>query len=251
MPASFWASFTWPASRDGDKEWQQQIIAQLTEDGASQEHIHAVESEVGAVRYRPAEVAGAGAAKSLPVAFAEAAELAEQILERLRAENFTPEAQCSIRENDRREVFQKMNVFRVSPSNGYMKISLLLKSSLMVVTGGLLATGCVVRERPVYQPAPPPVAYVPPPAPAPAPPSVVLAPGEVVVETPPPAPYVEPYPVVVRPGFLWVPGAWSWHGRWVWERGHWAHPPHRGQVWVGGRYETRGNVRVYIGGGWR
>jgi hypothetical protein len=78
---------TWPASRDGDKEWQQQIIAQLTEDGASQEHIHAVESEVGAVRYRPEEVAGAGAANSLPVAFAEAAELAEQILERLRAEN--------------------------------------------------------------------------------------------------------------------------------------------------------------------
>jgi hypothetical protein len=127
----------------------------------------------------------------------------------------------------------------------------MLKSSLLVAAGALLATGCVVEER---RPPPPPVTYVaPPPAPvvAAAPPQVVLAPGEVAVTVEPPAPYVEPYPVVTRPGFLWVPGAWVWHDRWVWERGHWAHPPHRGQVWVAGRYEMRGNVRVYIGGGWR
>lgn len=78
---------TWPASRRGDIEWQQTIIAQLKEDGASPEHIRAVESEVGAVRYRPEEVAGAGIAVSLPVAFAEVVDLAEQILMKLRADN--------------------------------------------------------------------------------------------------------------------------------------------------------------------
>jgi hypothetical protein len=78
---------TWPASRNGDIEWQQQIIAQLKEDGASPEHLQAVESEVGAVRYRPEEVAGAGIAESLPVAFAEAEPLADMVLRKLRAEN--------------------------------------------------------------------------------------------------------------------------------------------------------------------
>ena len=133
----------------------------------------------------------------------------------------------------------------------------MLKSSLLVAAVALLATGCVVRERTVYQPAPPPVTYVAPaPAPAPVvvpPPSaqVVLAPGEVVVTAEPPAPYVEAYPTIRRPWFEWVPGAWVWHSRWVWERGHWVHPPHRGAVWVGGRYELRGGVRVYVAGSWR
>ena len=128
-----------------------------------------------------------------------------------------------------------------------MKTSVMIQSSVLLVTGALLATGCVVHDRP-GSPPPPPVAVVaPPPPPTP----VVLAPGEVLVTTEPPAPYMEPYPVMNRPGFLWVPGAWVWHHRWVWEKGHWVHPPYRGSAWVPGRYEMRGNVRVYVAGGWR
>ena len=135
-----------------------------------------------------------------------------------------------------------------------MKMSVTFKSSFVIVAGALLAVGCVVQERPGRNPVPPPVTYVTPPPPVVVPPPsapVVLAPGEVVVTAEPPAPYVEAYPVVIRPGFLWVPGVWSWHGHWVWERGHWVHPPHRGAVWVPGRYERRGGVRVYVAGGWR
>ena len=118
-----------------------------------------------------------------------------------------------------------------------MNRTLMVRTSLLVSVAALLATGCVVHERAVYQPAPA-VVYQ-------------AAPGEVVVTSDPPAPYVEVVPVAPRPGFVWVRGGWVWRGHWVWSRGHWAHPPRPGASWVDGRYEYRGGVRVYIGGGWR
>jgi hypothetical protein len=71
---------TWPRERNGDKEWQELIIEQLTRDGASLEHIRAIESELGAVRYRPEDVAGACAAMSIPVPFIEADICAQEML---------------------------------------------------------------------------------------------------------------------------------------------------------------------------
>jgi len=75
---------TWPKTREGDNEWQRHIIEQLKENGASPEHISHVQSEVGAVRFRPEDVAGASAADSIPTPFEVANGLAEAILAKLK-----------------------------------------------------------------------------------------------------------------------------------------------------------------------
>jgi hypothetical protein len=52
------------------------------------------------------------------------------------------------------------------------------------------------------------------------------------------------------PGYQWMAGHWAWSkNRWVWARGHWekARP---GYVFVAPRYETRGEAKVYVLGGW-
>jgi hypothetical protein len=122
-----------------------------------------------------------------------------------------------------------------------MKKIPLLKSILMVATGSLLVSGCVTRERVVYQQSPPPPQSQPPP----------MAGEEIVVTEAPPPVIVEAQ--TTRPGrnYVWIEGAYIWHGRWVWEHGHWARPPHRGAVWVPHRYENRGGVHVFISGYWR
>lgn len=76
---------TWPAVRESDREWQNWIVNQLenSQPAASAEHVEAVRSEVGAIRYRPEDVAGAAIASSLPADFASAEKLAAQIVERL------------------------------------------------------------------------------------------------------------------------------------------------------------------------
>jgi len=112
-----------------------------------------------------------------------------------------------------------------------------LKTVLVVATGFTLVTGCVVRERVVYQPAPTP------------PPGTVNP--EIVVNQPPPPPIQETVTVSPGPAFVWIGGAWAWHGRWVWERGHWMHPPRAGVVWVPHHYEYRNGVYIFIRGGWR
>ncbi|HWF20099.1 MAG TPA: hypothetical protein VG754_12590 [Verrucomicrobiae bacterium] len=99
-----------------------------------------------------------------------------------------------------------------------------------------LASGCVVRERVVYSP---PLNGAPPPG------------GEVVVNEPPPAPLVESYTVAPDPTFVWVGGVWIWRGGWIWEPGHWAHPPRPGAVWIGPRYVFRGGRHVWVRGYWR
>jgi len=60
----------WP-QRPEDKEMHERLIAMLTRTGASSDHIQAVREEIGCVRVRPEEVAGAGmyTHTSLPVRF--------------------------------------------------------------------------------------------------------------------------------------------------------------------------------------
>jgi hypothetical protein len=112
-----------------------------------------------------------------------------------------------------------------------------LKSLVLVVIGSTLMTGCVVRERTVYQQSPPP--------------GPVVASGEVVVTEAPPPPIVETVTVSPGPAFIWIGGSWVWRGHWVWEHGRWGRPPHPGAVWVPHRYAYRNGVHVFIRGGWQ
>jgi hypothetical protein len=114
-----------------------------------------------------------------------------------------------------------------------MKNSNVLKAARLLLAGLLLMTGCAPRERTTYQ------------APA------SQADTEVVVEQAPPLPEVETMTIAPGPGFVWVPGAWSWRSEWVWDQGHWAHPPQPGAVWVSPRYEARDGKHVFIRGGWK
>ena len=116
-----------------------------------------------------------------------------------------------------------------------MKTPTLLKLLLPVGIGSLLATGCVTRERVVYRQAPAPV----------------MAQSEIVVTAPPPPPIEETVTISPGPTYIWVGGNWVWRGHWVWEAGHWGHPPRPGAVWVAHRYEYRNGVHIYIRGGWR
>ena len=75
-------------------------------------------------------------------------------------------------------------------------------------------------------------------------PNTVTPAPQTVVADGPPAPQVEPVVVAPGPGFVWIPGAWEWHGRWVWVGGYWATPPHPAAIWVEG-YWVRGPY------GWR
>jgi hypothetical protein len=73
---------TWPADRPGDRQWQEKIV-QLLEGRADQDHVEHVRREVGAVRYRPEEVAAAMALAPPPATFQQAEELGRQIIERI------------------------------------------------------------------------------------------------------------------------------------------------------------------------
>jgi hypothetical protein len=104
---------------------------------------------------------------------------------------------------------------------------------LLIATGSLLVSGCVTRERVVYEQGPPPASQ------------------EVVVTEAPPPMIFETETIAPGPNYVWVGGAWVWRGHWVWAQGHWAYPPHPGAVWVSHRYEYRNGVHVYIRGYWR
>lgn len=70
---------TWPTNREGDVEWQRRVVAALTAGGAHQQHVDAVQNDIGVVRIRPEEVAAA-AARTPPSAFADVEPLARAIL---------------------------------------------------------------------------------------------------------------------------------------------------------------------------
>jgi hypothetical protein len=101
-----------------------------------------------------------------------------------------------------------------------------------------------------------PVVAAPPPPP-PAPGVVVASPPpsgpEVIVTSDPPPLIVEEMGRAPGPEFAWIPGRWSWNGRWVWVRGVWRRHPHwhEGGGWVAGHWEPRGGGHVWIEGYWR
>ncbi len=74
----------WP-DREEDRAWQEYIVGVLRKNGADEKHVNAVNEQVkrGCARYRPEEVAAAGAAPDLPVGFAYAEELGKRIVVRL------------------------------------------------------------------------------------------------------------------------------------------------------------------------
>lgn len=79
---------------------------------------------------------------------------------------------------------------------------------------------------------------------------VFPGPPGMVVRAGPPPPRIEL--VAPRPyaGAIWVPGHWSWVGRWQWYGGHWARPPHPRSRWVPGYWEHRGRGWLYHRGYW-
>jgi hypothetical protein len=104
----------------------------------------------------------------------------------------------------------------------------------------------VVRERPVYVPAPPSPAavvsvVVEPPISQPVPIACPWAPPPMLVEAPPPMP---------APDAVWVGGYWIWQGTWVWAHGHWAIPPRPAYHWVEPYYEHREGLVIFIAGHW-
>jgi hypothetical protein len=77
--------------------------------------------------------------------------------------------------------------------------------------------------------------------------------AEVIVNAAPP-------PIIVEergrpPGheFAWIPGHWTWEGRWIWIHGVWKRHPHwhEGGGWVAGHWEARAGGNVWIEGYWR
>jgi hypothetical protein len=81
---------TWPLNRPGDDTWRERIIAalenpDLTHPAATTDHINAIRSQANSTRFRPEEVAGAAACE-IPAAFAEASDLALDILRKLSEE---------------------------------------------------------------------------------------------------------------------------------------------------------------------
>ena len=117
-----------------------------------------------------------------------------------------------------------------------MKKPFAFKYALLLLAGAMLAGSCVIRERTVYYRQGPPPAAVG---------------TEVTVTEAPPAPIYETVTISPGPDYIWIGGVWAWHGRWVWETGHWGRPPHPGAVWMPHRYEYRNGVHVFIRGGWR
>lgn len=75
---------TWPTDRAGDREWQESVLTALRSH-ATPEHIAATSAEIGSIRFRPVDVAGA-ATQVPPVRFDVASILGSQIFEMLTAQ---------------------------------------------------------------------------------------------------------------------------------------------------------------------
>jgi hypothetical protein len=95
----------------------------------------------------------------------------------------------------------------------------------------MLGTGCVSRR--VYVQGPP-----------------IAATAEVTVTEAPPPLQREVRVVSPGPGYAWVPGYWSWHGRWVWVSGRYVVRPHSRARWHEGHWQRHGRTYVWVGGHW-
>ncbi len=74
---------TWPVDRQGDREWQESIINKLS-GHATQEHIDHLRREIGAVRYRPEEVAACATLAPPAATFEQTEDLGLQIVDKIR-----------------------------------------------------------------------------------------------------------------------------------------------------------------------
>jgi hypothetical protein len=74
---------TWIAEREGDRQWQEEIVEKLAEH-AEAVHIQHIKSEIGTVRFRPEDVAAATILAPPPAVFESAAPLGQQIVARIR-----------------------------------------------------------------------------------------------------------------------------------------------------------------------
>lgn len=70
---------TWVEGREKDRDWQEFIVQQLEEHGASEEHVNAIRKDIGIVRFRPEDVAGAVVCETLPAHFETASQNGEKI----------------------------------------------------------------------------------------------------------------------------------------------------------------------------
>ena len=69
---------------------------------------------------------------------------------------------------------------------------------------------------------------------------------------PPPPPRVEVYGRQPGPDHVWIRGYWgNAGGRYAWNPGSWARPPHRGARWHEGRWDRDGRGYRYRQGHWR
>ena len=75
-------------------------------------------------------------------------------------------------------------------------------------------------------------------------------PEYVIVREAPPPFVVEQRPFQPSGSHIWIDGYWNWNGRYVWESGHWAIPPHEHAVWVAPRYEKHEQGYRYAPGRW-
>ena len=76
---------SWPTDRQDDNVWQEHVVKALSKTGASEEHVDAVKNDVGARRFRPAEVTGAATLADWPIAFPSAEAVANSVIENVRA----------------------------------------------------------------------------------------------------------------------------------------------------------------------
>jgi hypothetical protein len=67
----------------------------------------------------------------------------------------------------------------------------------------------------------------------------------------PPEARVEVHGEIPAPGFVWIGGYWQWHSRWMWQPGHWEHPPRRGAQWISPHWEHGRRGWRFHKGHWR
>jgi len=73
---------TWQ-NREDDLAWQEQCIQELEKSKADRGHIEAITTEIGCIRFRPEDVAGAAANTPWPVAFAQATQMSSILVDLL------------------------------------------------------------------------------------------------------------------------------------------------------------------------